>query len=109
MPIDPSAVEALQALSLGFAFAGLVASAFELATDEKASFRLLQTGGAAALASVPVLVFCAPFVILRNTVRGWRFEGRPLYFAIAAAMMAGVWSLMSGRIVLAGAQALAGA
>lgn len=109
MPIEPCAVEALQALSLGFAFAGLIASTFELATDEKASFRLLQTGGAAALAKVPILVFCAPFVILRNTVRGWRFEGRPLYFAIAAAMMAGVWSLMSGRIVLAGAQALAGA
>jgi hypothetical protein len=109
MPIDPLAVEALQALSLGFAFAGLIASTFELVTDEKASFRLLQTGGAAALASVPLLVFCAPFVILRNMVRGWRFERRPPHFVLAATLMAGVWSLMSGRIVLAGAQALAGA
>ena len=109
MPIDPAAVEALQALSLGFAFAGLIASTFELMTDQKASFRLLQAGGAAALASVPIFLFCAPLVILRNTVRGWRFEGRPLHFAIAATVMAGVWSLMSGRIVLAGAQALAGA
>ncbi len=109
MPIDPSAVEALQALGLGFAFAGLIASTFELVTEEKASFHLLQTGGLAALASVPVLVFCAPFVILRHTVHGWRFERRPLHLAIAATMMAGVWSLMSGRIVLAGAQALAGA
>jgi hypothetical protein len=109
MPIDPPAVEALQALSLGFAFAGLMASTFEVLTEQKASFHLLQGGGVAALASVPVLVFCAPFIILRNTVRGWRFERRPLHLVIAATFMAGVWGLMSGRIVLAGAQVLAGA
>ena len=109
MPIDPSVVEALQALALGFAFAGLMASTFELVTEQRASFQLLQTGGVAALASVPVLVFCAPFIILRNTVRGWRFECRPPHLLVAATVMAGVWSLMSGRLLLAGAQALAGA
>src|SRR5688500_1483370 len=98
MPIDPPAVEALQALSLGFAFAGLMASTFEVLTEQKANFHLLQGGGVAALASVPVLVFCAPFIILRNTVRGWRFERRPLHLVIAATFMAGVWGLMSGRI-----------
>jgi hypothetical protein len=70
MTIEPAALEALQALVLGFAFAGLLASTFEFVTETRASFHLLERGGATALASVPVLVFSAPFIILRNTLRG---------------------------------------
>ena len=54
MRIDPASLEALQALVLGFAFAGLLASAFELFTERRASFGLLQTGGVLAMASVPM-------------------------------------------------------
>ncbi len=109
MTITPSALEAFGALGLGFAFAGLLASAFELLTDRRASFGLLQTGGMVALASVPVLVFSAPFIILRNTVRGRRFERRPVGFVMLATMIACGWSLMSGRIVLDGVHLLVGA
>jgi hypothetical protein len=109
MSIDPSTLESLEALMLGFAFAGLLASAFEWMTERRASFRLLQTGGMAALASVPVLVFSAPFIIIRNTVRGRRFERRPFHFVMIATMIACLWSLMSGRLVLDAAQLLAGA
>ena len=98
--IQPAAVEALQSLFLGFAFAGLLASAFELFTERRADFTLLQTGGLAAIASVPVVVFSAPFLILRNTVRGRRIEGRPLVFVIIAGLIASVWSILSGRVVL---------
>lgn len=100
MTIDPSSVEALEALVLGFAFAGLLASTFELLTARPASFKLLQTGGAAALASVPVLVFSAPFIILRNTVRGRQIEKRPFHFVMLATIVACVWSLLAGRLVL---------
>jgi hypothetical protein len=31
-----------------------------------------------ALASLPLIAFGAPFIILRNTVRGRRIEGRPI-------------------------------
>jgi hypothetical protein len=106
--IDPSSVEALQALVLGFAFAGLLASTFELVTERKASFHLLQAGGATALASVPVLVFSAPFIILRNTVRGHQIEKRPFHFVMIATIVACVWSLLAGRLVLDAVQALAG-
>jgi hypothetical protein len=109
MTIDPSAVESLQALCLGFAFAGLLASGFELMTERRASFHLLQTGGVAAVASVPVLVFSAPFIIIRNTVRGRRFERRPFHFVMLATVIACLWSLMSGRLVLDVAQLIAGA
>jgi hypothetical protein len=98
--IQPAALEALQSLFLGFAFAGLLASAYELFTARRADFQLLQAGGLAAVASVPVVVFSAPFLILRNTVRGRRIEGRPFVFVMLASMIAAVWSMASGRVVL---------
>jgi hypothetical protein len=98
--IDPSSIEALKALAIGFAFAGLLASTFELVTERRASFNLLQLGGAAALASVPVLVFSAPFIILRNTLRGRQIEGRPFHFVLIATIVACFWSLVAGRVVL---------
>ena len=109
MAIDPGALEALTALGLGFAFAGLLASGFELLTHRRASFGLLQRGGAEAVACVPVLVFGAPFIILRNTVRGRRQEGRPMHFVMLATVIACGWSLLSGRLVLDLAQLVIGA
>lgn len=100
MTIQPAALEALQSLFLGFAFAGLLASAYELFTARRADFQLLQSGGLSAVASVPVVVFSAPFLILRNTVRGRRIEGRPLVFVMLASMIAALWSMASGRVVL---------
>ncbi|MBN9453606.1 MAG: hypothetical protein J0I42_16810 [Bosea sp.] len=100
MTIQPSAVEALQSLFLGFAFAGLLASAFELFTAQRADFKLLQAGGVAAVASVPVVVFSAPFLILRNIVNGRVSDGRPFSFVMFASMTAAIWSLISGRVVL---------
>ena len=100
MSLEPAAVEALKSLFIGFAFAGLLASAFELFTQRRAGFELLETGGVSAVASVPVVVFSAPFLIIRNTVRGRRIEGRPFLFVMAASMIASLWSLISGRVVL---------
>lgn len=100
MTIQPAALEALQSLFIGFAFAGLLASAFELFTARRADFGLLQAGGLAAVASVPVVVFSAPFLILRNTVRGRRIGGASFMFAMLASMAAGIWSMASGRVVL---------
>lgn len=100
MSIQPAAYEALQALFVGFAFAGLLASGFELFTERRADFNLLQAGGLTAVASVPVVVFSAPFLILRNTVRGRRIEGRPFMFVMLASMIAALWSLASGSVVM---------
>lgn len=100
MIIQPAAFEALKSLVIGFAFAGLLASAFELFTERRADFKLLQAGGLAAVASVPVVIFSAPFLILRNTVRGSRIEGRPFLFVMLASLIAGAWSMASGRVVL---------
>lgn len=99
MSIDPVAYEAIQYLAIGFTFAGLLASAFELFTAQRADFKLLQGGGLAAVASVPVVVFSAPFLIVRNTVRGRRIEGRPFVFVMLASMIASLWSMASGRVL----------
>jgi hypothetical protein len=109
MPIDPAAFEAIQALALGFAFAGLLASGFEFVAERRASFSLLRTGDLLALACVPLVVFSAPFIILRNTVLGRRMERRPLLSVVAAAVIACVWSLLSGRLVLDLTQIVIGA
>jgi len=83
--IQPAAVEALQSLLLGFAFAGLLASAFELFTERRADFKLLQAGGLTAVASVPVVIFSAPFLILRSTVYGRPSDGRPFSLSCSRA------------------------
>ena len=98
MSIVPAAIESLEALVLGFAFAGLAAS-----------FALLQAGGLAAVACIPLVVFCAPFIIVRNTILGRRLERRPFPFVMLATVVACLWSLMSGRLVLDAAQIIAGA
>lgn len=108
MVISPSAFESMQTLCLGLALSGLLANAFELFTARRASFSLLERGGVSAMAAIPVLAFSAPFIILRNTVRGRRIERRPIPFVMVATMIACGWSLLSGRIVLDVAHLIAG-
>ncbi|WP_283741396.1 DUF6949 family protein [Chelatococcus albus] len=102
--MNPAAVDALRALLLGFAFAGLMASCFELFTERRASFRLLRAGGVAAMVCVPVVVFCGPFIILRNMMHArQRLDGpavQHFVFVMLATLFASLWSLMSGRVVL---------
>jgi hypothetical protein len=100
MELTPEAIQSFKALAIGFVFAGLVASAFELFTQRRASFHLLQAGGLVAVASVPMVVFAAPFLIIRNTVRGRAIEGRPIHFVMLATIIAGFWSLACGHVVI---------
>lgn len=105
--MSPDAVQSLIALALGFAVAGLFASGYQLATKRQASFALLQSGRyLAALAAVPLLYFAAPFLIMQNTVRGRRIESRRFEFVMMATVLAGLWSLMSGTVVVMTLQAL---
>ena len=109
MSLDPTTLQSLHSLLLGFAFAGLLASGFELLAERPASLRLLETGRTSALAFVPVLVFAAPFIILRGAVLRPRFERPSARAVMAATLVAGLWSLMSGRVVLDLTHRLAGA
>jgi hypothetical protein len=58
------------------------------------------------LAAVPLLIFSAPFLIMRNSLRGRRVERRRVEFVMLATAIAGMWSFMSGTIVVTALQAL---
>jgi len=105
--ISPEIVGAVFAIAFGFAVAGLCASGYRLYGTHFPSFRLLEVGPMAArFAAVPLLIFCAPFLIMRNTWRGHRIERRRAQFVMVATVIAGVWSLMSGTVVVMALQAL---
>jgi hypothetical protein len=100
-------VHSLLALAIGFAIAGLLSTGYQLLTLQPASFRLLHEGERKrALAAVPFLLFAAPFIIVRNTLRGRQVEGRGFGAAALAAFVAGFWSLMSGTFVVTALEAV---
>jgi len=105
--IPPDVVESLFAVAIGFALAGLCASGYRVFGLHFPSFRLLEIGPTPArVAAVPLLVFSAPFIIMRNTLRGRRLEQRGAEFVMLATVIAGLWSLMSGTVVVMALQAL---
>ena len=100
-------VQSLLALAIGFAVAGLLASAYQLLTMQPANFHLLHEAERnVALAAVPFLLFAAPFIIVRNALRGRASSGGSFGTAAVAAFVAGFWSLMSGTVVVMGLDAL---
>jgi hypothetical protein len=99
-------VQMLFALLLGFAVAGLFSSGYRVVTSRLPSFNQLTTGpGTEAFAAIPLLVVSAPFLIMRNTILGRRQEGRRFEFVFLATLIAGLWSLMSGLVMVMTLQA----
>lgn len=98
----PEQMKAFEAILLGFALAGLTASTFQLVMRQPLSFRLLLGGGLTSALAVPLLAVGAPFVILRNTGRGRRFERRPMHFVALATIIACLWSMVFGKLAMAG-------
>ena len=97
-------LEALQSiivLLIGFSVAGSLATGYQLVTERPLSFRLLNGGAQpTTFLAIPVLTFAAPFVIMRNVMRGRRIESRRFEFVMLATLVAGLWSLFSGLVVV---------
>src|SRR3954453_10285959 len=99
--MSPDALSSLLSLCLGFAVAGALASGYQALLQRPPGFGLLQQGVAPkTFAAVPFLVFAAPFIIMRNTLRGRRIERRRFEFVMMATVLSGFWSLMSGTFVV---------
>ena len=95
--MSPEALNSLFSLCIGFALAGALTSGYQALAARPAGFGLLQEGLAPRrFAAVPFLVFAAPFIIMRNTLRGIHVERRRFEFVMMATVLAGFWSLMSG-------------
>jgi hypothetical protein len=94
-------LQSLLVLAIGFAAAGMLATGYHAVTAHPASFRLLGRGPSlAALAAVPFLVFATPFIIMRSILRGRQTERRRFELVMAATVLAGFWSLMSGTVLI---------
>jgi len=97
----PDALNSLLSLCIGFALAGVLTSGYQALAQRPAGFGLLEEGAAPkTFAAVPFLVFAAPFIIMRNTLRGARIERRRFELVMLATILAGFWSLMSGTFFL---------
>jgi hypothetical protein len=99
--MSPDTLNSLFSLCIGFALAGALTSGYQAIVQRPAGFGLLQEGVApSTFAAVPFLVFAAPFIIMRNTLRGAQIERRRFEFVMMATVLAGFWSLMSGTFFL---------
>lgn len=99
--MSPESIQSFIALLIGFAVAGSLATGYQLVTERPLSFRLLNGGmQLVTFLAVPVLTFAAPFVIMRNVIRGRRIQRRRFEFVMLATVLAGCWSLMSGTVVV---------
>ena len=105
--MSPESLQSFFALAIGFAVAGLISTGYQALTQRPASFSLLEQGAhPSTFAAVPLLAFAAPFIIMRNTVRGRRIEHRRFEFVMIATIIAGIWSLMSGTVVVMAIEAV---
>ena len=99
--MSPEALNSLFSLCIGFAFAGALASGYQAYAERPAGFGLLQEGQTPRrFAAIPFLVFAAPFIIMRNTLRGAKIERRRFEFVMMATVLSGFWSMMSGTFFI---------
>ncbi len=99
--MSPDALNSLLSICIGFALAGALTSGYQALLQRPAGFGLLEEGAVPkSFAAVPFLVFAAPFIIMRNTLRGARIERRRFEFVMLATILAGFWSLRSGTFFL---------
>ncbi|QOZ08797.1 hypothetical protein [Bradyrhizobium sp. CCBAU 51765] len=99
--MTPEALNTFFSICIGFALAGALVNGYQALAQRPAGFGLLQDGVAPkTFAAVPFLVFAAPFIIMRNTLRGVRVESRRVEFVMMATVIAAFWSMMSGTFFL---------
>jgi hypothetical protein len=105
--MSPDSLQTFYALALGFAWAGLLASGYQALTRQPASFRLLERGPRpSTFAAIPFIAFAAPFIIMRDAIRGGKLLGGSFPLTLASTVIAGFWSLMSGTVVVMAIAAL---
>ncbi len=98
--LETHQIELFEAIFLGFALAGVTASAFQLLTHKPLSFRMLTDGGTFSAVFVPLLAVSAPVIILRNSARGRRFEKRSVHMVALSTIIACFWSMAFGKLMM---------
>ena len=105
--MSPDAITSFFAIALGFAVAAMMTHGYQAALRRQPGFHLLSIGPVpAAFAAVPFLMFAAPFIIMRTTLRSDAVAMRRFQYAAAATVFAGFWSMMSGTWVIMALQGM---
>jgi hypothetical protein len=86
--------------AVGFVAAGVLASFIQLVSGEPMRFTIEPKSILDSLAGVLVRVLAGPAILMRNAWRGQIIQGRPKIWFGVSALIAAVWSLFSGALLL---------
>ncbi len=88
-------------VALGFSVAAMLATGYESVVREKLDLGQLERGPSVfAIATVVLLVFAAPFVMLRHAIVAVLTQRTGIEFVMVTTAVAAFWSLMSGVVVV---------
>lgn len=92
------------AAACGFVVAALLATGYQLVANRPARFEMVRDMPEVSLFGAVwravLIIWAAPYIIMRNAVRGRLVERRPLGWLFASFFIACVWSGCAGIMVL---------
>lgn len=86
--------------AVGFVAAGIAASFYKMVTSEAARFALLGQGWLAAVSTFFFFAVSGPAIIMDSALKRRKSEDNAAGWLVAALLVAGLWSVCSGIIVL---------
>jgi hypothetical protein len=86
--------------AVGFVAAGVLASFVQLASGEPMRFSLEPNTFLESLGGVLLRVLAGPAILMRNAWRGQIIQRRPKIWFGVSALIAAVWSLFSGALLI---------
>ncbi|NRB15763.1 MAG: hypothetical protein HRU29_15300 [Rhizobiales bacterium] len=84
----------------GFICAGFLHSLYQLLTNRVMSFDLSKETGAGMIIGLLALIFAGPFVIMRNSIRGFIIDNKHGGWVAASTAISIFWSFVSGMFLL---------
>jgi hypothetical protein len=90
----------LYVTAVGFVAAGVLASFVQLVSGEPMRFTIEPKSILDSLGGVMLRVMAGPAILMRNAWRGQTLQARPKIWFGVSALIAAVWSLCSGALLL---------
>jgi hypothetical protein len=90
----------LYVMAVGFVAAGVLASFVQLVSGEPMRFTIEPKSVLDSLAGVLLRVLAGPAILMRNAWRGQIIQQRPKIWFGVSTLIAAVWSLFSGALLL---------
>ena len=86
--------------AVGLVTAGLLASFVQLVSGQPMRFGIEPNSLLASIGAVLLWVLAGPAILMRNAWRGLRIQSRPKIWFGLSAVIAALWSLFSGALLL---------